>query len=737
MKNSTFFILLALSFIFMNGVVNAFPKSLEPISVIMDKTIASDNLPEFINDAGATRGAGMNQQHVFVASRQGGGDFVYYWDINNPDVEAKLLDMTDVAGGTFTIADLTVVDDDIFVSNMVFSGGFKVYHWDGVNSQPSVLINYDSPVRLGDAISVVGDPDDFATLIASGHGVSEYYVWEIENGALVSEEPQLIPLEALDENTNFSRITEVPLQGDDPERYLVSGPGYGPFLIDENTVFTEGLAADFFPGWAMYAHIFYYQDVRYMAYMHVKGISDDEQNTLYILDLSDGATVDEAFANLSEATFQDKVVHSVDIGTIPNLNASVSVDIAHDIHGNLLIMGFAAGNGFVVEKIGDAVSDFYTLPFTENFDGTGESTPEDWIPEDWMNVDADGDTEVWLWDSFEDTENDIYETYMTSYSYTDETGALTPDNWLITPQIYLEPSAADEYVNLLFHITTMADTPEYRTETYQVLISETDTDPESFSVLWEETFSEEDENWVWKQRNIDLSDYEGKAVYLAFRHHNSTDLYGIAIEKVEISTVSDTPEPEVADLTLNVQMLVWEELGKFDPENDFVDVAGDFNSWGEEELVLSPLDDEELTYTITIPDLYVDSVYEFKFRINGSWDNETAEFPEGGPNRSVTIAESENEYTYWYNDDLPSAVADLDQLSLSVFPNPSTAFFTLTAKSKIDYLVVRDLTGREVLKMDVDDFEIIVSTQSLHDGIYLLDIYSESGMSVHKIQVVK
>ncbi|MFP4289203.1 MAG: T9SS type A sorting domain-containing protein, partial [Bacteroidales bacterium] len=143
------------------------------------------------------------------------------------------------------------------------------------------------------------------------------------------------------------------------------------------------------------------------------------------------------------------------------------------------------------------------------------------------------------------------------------------------------------------------------------------------------------------------------------------------------------------------------------------------------------------TYTITIPDLYVDSVYEFKFRINGSWDNETAEFPEGGPNRSVTIAESENEYTYWYNDDLPSAVADLDQLSLSVFPNPSTAFFTLTAKSKIDYLVVRDLTGREVLKMDVDDFEIIVSTQSLHDGIYLLDIYSESGMSVHKIQVVK
>ncbi|MFW5759307.1 MAG: choice-of-anchor J domain-containing protein, partial [Bacteroidota bacterium] len=559
----------------------------------------------------------------------------------------------------------------------------------------------------------------------------------IENGALVNEDPQVIPLEALNENTNFSRITEVPLQGDDPERYLVSGPAFGPFLIDDETIFTEGVDADFFPGWAMYAHIFYYQDVRYMAYMHVKGNPEDEQNTLYILDLSDGATVDEAFVNLSEATFQDKVVHSVDIGTIPNLNASVSVDIAHDIHGNLMIMGFAAGNGFVVEKIGDETSDFYTLPFTENFDGTGESTPEDWIPEDWMNVDADGDTEVWLWDSFEDTENDIYETYMTSYSYTDETGALTPDNWLITPQIYLEPSAADEYVNLLFHITTMADTPEYRLETYQVLISETDTDPESFSVLWEETFSEEDENRVWKQRNIDLSDYEGKAVYLAFRHYDSTDLYGIAIEKVEISTVSDSPEPDVADLTLNVQMLVWEELGLFDPENDFVDVAGDFNNWGEDELVLSSLEDEELTYTITIPDLYVDSVYEFKFRINGSWDDETAEFPEGGPNRSVTITDGENEYTYWYNDDQPSSVADLDQLSLSVFPNPATRYFTLTAESKIKQLIVRDLTGREVLKKHVDDFEVLVSTQSLQNGIYLVDIYSEHGISVEKIQVVK
>lgn len=737
MKNFTLLILLIISVVFTGGVKKASSQTLEPIETIMDKTIASGNLPDFINDAGATRGAGMNRQHVFVASRQGGGDFVYYWDINNPDAEAELLDMTDVGGGTFTLADLTVVDEHIFVSNMVFSGGFKVYHWDGVDSQPSVLINYDSPVRLGDAISVVGDPDDFATLIASGHGVAEYYVWEIENGALVSEEPEVIPLEALEENTNFSRITEVPLQEGEEERYLVSGPGYGPFLIDENTIYTEGLPADFFPGWAMYAHVFYYQDVRYLAYMHVRGIPDEEQNTLYILDLNDGATVDEAFVNLSAATFEEKVIHSVDIGTVFNGNASVSVDMAHDIHGNLMIFGFAAGNGFVVEKIGDAVAGFYTLPFVENFEGTGETTPEDWIPEDWLNVDADGDTETWVWEDYEDTGNDIYETFMVSYSHTDETEALTPDNWLVTPQIYLEPSGADEHVNLLFHITTIASTPEFRTETYQVLISETDTDPDSFSVLWEETFTEEDEDWVWIPRNIDLSDYEGSAVYLAFRHYDSTDLYGIAIEKVEVSAVPDTPEPVLADLTLNVKMSVWAELGKFDPENDFVDVAGDFNEWGENELVLTPLDDEELTYTITIPDLYVDSVYDFKFRINGSWDDETAEFPEGGPNRSVTIVEGENEYTYWYNDDLPSSVVDADQLSVSVFPNPSTGYFTLTAQKKINHLVVRDLTGREVLKKNVDDFEIIVSTRSLQNGIYLLDVYSDEGFSVQKIQVVK
>ncbi|TVQ94383.1 MAG: DUF4623 domain-containing protein [Bacteroidetes bacterium] len=122
-------------------------------------------------------------------------------------------------------------------------------------------------------------------------------------------------------------------------------------------------------------------------------------------------------------------------------------------------------------------------------------------------------------------------------------------------------------------------------------------------------------------------------------------------------------EPQVADLTLNVRMIVWEELGIFDPAEDYVDVAGTFNNWGETPLVLTALNDDDLTYTITIPELEVGETFFFKFRINGSWDDDTAEFPFGGPPREVVLQDSNNTYSYWYNDDLPIVLYELTLLA--------------------------------------------------------------------------
>lgn len=413
MKNLTIYLMLA----FFAGTITkginatAGPKDVDwgEVITVMDKTAASGNMPDFIDNSGATRGAGFNGEHVFVASRQGGGDFVYYWDVNDPDAEAGMLNLSGVSGGIFTLADMTVVGDHIFVSNMVFAGGqFKMYHWNGMDVQPTTLIAYNSPVRLGDAFTVVGDPDDYAMIVVSAHGASDFYIWEMENGSLIDEDPQIITWQLGDALLNFSRVTEV--IGTD--YLLASGPAFGPVLLNINGFAMNDIPIDFFPGWPMYAHIFHYNEQRFLAYAHV-GESPSE-NTLYILDLNDGATVALAMNNLVDAGFESSVLHSVSIGDVFNGNASVSVDVVIDDEGNLHLMAFAAGNGFIVQKIAGGeqpIDPADPLWMSSLLDKTGDDLPVEigtggnarsaaiYMDRYVVVPSREGEPNVWVWDS--------------------------------------------------------------------------------------------------------------------------------------------------------------------------------------------------------------------------------------------------------------------------------------------------------------------------------------------------
>jgi hypothetical protein len=100
------------------------------------------------------------------------------------------------------------------------------------------------------------------------------------------------------------------------------------------------------------------------------------------------------------------------------------------------------------------------------------------------------------------------------------------------------------------------------------------------------------------------------------------------------------------------------------------------------------------------------SRHEFKFRINRSWNNETCEFPYGGPNRVYTVGDStDNVITYWYNDQVLIAGVDNEVMIPKVFalhqnyPNPfnpiTTIKYDLPKESNVK-IVIYDLMGREV-----------------------------------------
>lgn len=162
--------------------------------------------------------------------------------------------------------------------------------------------------------------------------------------------------------------------------------------------------------------------------------------------------------------------------------------------------------------------------FREQFDDPG--LDEDFPPPGWTLIDRDGDGHNWYWDT------SAGETYIMSDSWLSGTGeALTPDNWIITPQIDL---TAVNGADLEFEVTPRASGPEFRTENYSVLVSVTGNAPEDFETIYTERLQPTMENWVWVLRNVDLSDFAGEQIYIAFRHHDSTDLWSIALRDIHV-----------------------------------------------------------------------------------------------------------------------------------------------------------------------------------------------------------
>ena len=101
--------------------------------------------------------------------------------------------------------------------------------------------------------------------------------------------------------------------------------------------------------------------------------------------------------------------------------------------------------------------------------------------------------------------------------------------------------------------------------------------------------------------------------------------------------------PTLIRFLLNMSYQV--SQGNFSPAINYVDVAGSFNDWSGTQLEL--LDND--IYTLVISDINPGDQIEFKFRIDGNWEN--SEFPGGYTNRLHDVVQGENILEFWYNDE--------------------------------------------------------------------------------------
>ncbi|MFU8843429.1 MAG: T9SS type A sorting domain-containing protein [Bacteroidales bacterium] len=191
--------------------------------------------------------------------------------------------------------------------------------------------------------------------------------------------------------------------------------------------------------------------------------------------------------------------------------------------------------------------------------------------------------------------------------------------------------------------------------------------------------------------------------------------------------VTDSPIPmSVADVTMNVNMSYWTFMDKFDPAEDFVDVAGNFNGWDGANHHLTTVDDS--IYSITLNDLVVGTLLEFKFRINGSWNDSTAEFPAGGANRTYTVVEGVNVYDAWYNDEAMGISENLLSGKIQMFPNPSVGDLIISTEADLSMIVISTLQGQQVASYDqISIGNTNISISDLSNGLYFVTFYGKSG----------
>jgi hypothetical protein len=192
-----------------------------------------------------------------------------------------------------------------------------------------------------------------------------------------------------------------------------------------------------------------------------------------------------------------------------------------------------------------------SVPFTEDF--------ENGINPCWQNLDNDGDSYAWM------LYTDVFPTLdpaghsgtncITSASYINNVGALSPENWLVTPEFSVPAEGAT------LSWWSKAVDPSFAGDYYEVRIGVGGNYTTVFALSGDLPSD-------WEYASIALADYAGQNITVAFVHTNSNDEYimmmddisvapGVGVEENEAAQVRVYPNP--ATSTINVEAQGFEQ----------------------------------------------------------------------------------------------------------------------------------------------------------------------------------
>jgi len=181
------------------------------------------------------------------------------------------------------------------------------------------------------------------------------------------------------------------------------------------------------------------------------------------------------------------------------------------------------------------------VPPTENPNTPEPGTTTGWgfetdpFAEGWTIRDDDGDGYNWEWMEGSGSDYNVYEgTHcMASASYQNSAfgggTALNPDNWLISPAFTAGSTVTFWYAG---------QDPNYAAETFGVYVIANGTTSDELAYF---TASN-----TYQQGSVDISDFAGQTVQVAFRHYDITDMFRLNLDLVEADaggSIPNTPVP--------------------------------------------------------------------------------------------------------------------------------------------------------------------------------------------------
>jgi len=146
---------------------------------------------------------------------------------------------------------------------------------------------------------------------------------------------------------------------------------------------------------------------------------------------------------------------------------------------------------------------------------------------DWTLTNADGDAFDWVIQDYTVGQGNV----ATSLSWDATAGALTPDNWMVSSVIDL--AAATGTVNLEWKVK--GQDQSFVAENYTVYVG-TAADIATLGASATNFNEVLTTSTGYMSRTLDVSAFAGQSIFVAFRHHNVSDMFRMNVDDIKVRT---------------------------------------------------------------------------------------------------------------------------------------------------------------------------------------------------------